>query len=362
MSRMSRKLLAVLLTALVGAVGLSLASPAGAAGTVVVGPGESIQAAIDAADAGTRIIVQPGTYAENVAITTDGIKLSGNGATIVPPVDPQPNACSFGDPAVDGICVAGEAEFPPDGPPVVTDPISNVTVSGFTVNGFEASGVVFFAAENPVVTNIQAHDNHEYGIARFVSTGGKILASRTSGSEEAGIYVGDSPDADVFVAGNETYDNDLFGFFIRDAGNGKIVGNQSHDNCVGAIVLNTGANLANGWEFTGNLIRNNSEFCPGNDEEGTPPLSGLGVAIVGGSANTLKGNIIVDNVPAEEVPFAGGVAVLDFGIPGANPPSDNVVKGNIILRNEPDLFYDGSGTGNVFASNLCETSIPDGLC
>src|SRR3954451_4000196 len=43
--------------------------------TVVVHPGESIQAAIDSARPYTRILVLPGTYREALTITKDGIVL-----------------------------------------------------------------------------------------------------------------------------------------------------------------------------------------------------------------------------------------------------------------------------------------------
>ena len=36
---------------------------------------------------------------------------------------------------------------------------------------------------------------------------------------------------------------------------------------------------------------------------------------------------------------------------GADPPADNVVKGNVITGNQPDIFTDGSGTGNAFFAN-----------
>ena len=49
---------------------------------VVVRPGESIQAAVDAADPGQTITVLAGTYRENVAITKDGIRLRGRGARL----------------------------------------------------------------------------------------------------------------------------------------------------------------------------------------------------------------------------------------------------------------------------------------
>ena len=78
--------------------------------------------------------------------------------------------------------------------------------------------------------------------------------------------------------------------------------------------------------------------------------------------NRIYGNYIRDNTPSGAVDFAGGVVVADIGIPGANPPSGNVVKRNVILGNQPDILWDGSGSGNVFDDNLCRTSVPDGLC
>jgi parallel beta-helix repeat protein len=354
---MARKFAAVLIAAAFGVIGVAFVSPVDAAGAVIVHPGESIQAAVDSAGPNSTVIVQRGTYAENVEITNDNVKLIGTGATLVPPADPAPNGCSFGEPAGDGICGVGVVDDEGN----VTDPVSDVTIIGFTVEGFSANGVIFFGAENPVVINVTATDNHEYGIARFASSGGKILSSEASGSEEAGIYVGDSPDADVLLAGNEVSDN-LFGFFLRDTTHGKVIGNRAHDNCVGVFVLNTGSNAAGFYDIAGNVVANNTKFCPGNEEEGTPPLSGIGVGIAGGHDNAVNGNIITGNVPSGPVPFAGGVAVFDVGIPGANPPENNAVFGNVIRDNQPDIFYDGSGTGNTFRSNVCDTSVPDGLC
>ncbi|MGB2710990.1 MAG: right-handed parallel beta-helix repeat-containing protein [Conexibacter sp.] len=341
---------------------LALAAPAVADRVTVVKPGDSIQAAVDAAKPGATIVVKRGTYAENVAITTDGITLKARGgATLVPPADPAPNACSSGQPAGDGICATGQVDFPQNGPPTVTDPIEDVTISGFKVAGFPGTGILFLGADDPVVKDNRTEDNGAYGIARFVSTGGAIVGNEASGSAEAGIYVGDSPDADVLVAGNRSFDNGEFGFFFRDAANGRVVANDSHGNCVGAIVLNTGANVAGNWRFFANTLHDNDRFCPPGDEGG-PPLSGIGVAIANASDNVLVGNVIRDNRPSGDVPFAGGVVVVDAGSPGAEPPSRNLVKRNVILGNEPDIFWDGSGTDNIIERNLCRTSIPDGLC
>jgi nitrous oxidase accessory protein NosD len=317
---------------------------------------------VDAASPGSTIIVKRGTYAENVVIATDGITLKARGAKLVPPASSAPNACSFGDPATDGICVIGQLDTPPDAPPTVRDPIEDVTVKGFEVTGFPGTGILFLGADDPVVKHNRTVDDGEYGIARFFSSGGLIAGNETSGSEEAGIYVGDSPDADVLIVGNRTFDNHLFGIFLRDAADGRVVANESSGNCVGAIVLNTGVNVAGDWHFFGNLIHDNDRFCPADGEEGAPPLSGIGILLANASDNVLIGNKIVGNEPSGEVPFTGGVVVVDARSPGAEPPSRNLVKGNVILDNQTDVFWDGSGTDNVIERNLCRTSVPDGLC
>ncbi len=221
--------------------------------------------------------------------------------------------------------------------------------------------MIFLGAENPVVTNVRALGNGEYGIARFVSSGGKILSNVAAGSEEAGIYVGDSPDANVLIAGNDVSDS-LFGFFLRDSAHGKVVGNRAHDNCIGLINLNTGSNEAGDYSIAGNVFAHNDKFCPENVEEMTPALSGIGVAIASGHGNTVVGNVITNNIPSGDVQFSGGVVVIASMDPGADPPANNVVKGNVITGNQPDILTDGSGTGNVFFANACATSVPDGLC
>src|SRR4051812_5631356 len=92
-----RRLLAagITLAGLSGA-GLIGAAAAEAADGVVVHPGESIQAALDAAQEGDTITVSAGTYHEYLQISTDGVTLQGEGAVLEPPTDPAAptNLCS----------------------------------------------------------------------------------------------------------------------------------------------------------------------------------------------------------------------------------------------------------------------------
>jgi hypothetical protein len=84
------------------------------------------------------------------------------------------------------------------------------------------------------------------------------------------------------------------------------------------------------------------------------------VLVVAASSNTIVGNLITGNVPSGDSDFSGGVVVA--GLPDVLASSDNLVKDNVILRNDPDILWDLGGTGNVFRRNLCRTSIPPGLC
>jgi pectin methylesterase-like acyl-CoA thioesterase len=65
------------------AVAMLVAAPASAT-ALVVRPGASIQAAVDAARSGDTVVVLPGTYQEAVCITTDGTDQRGTGSVIVP--------------------------------------------------------------------------------------------------------------------------------------------------------------------------------------------------------------------------------------------------------------------------------------
>jgi hypothetical protein len=74
----------------------------------------------------------------------------------------------------------------------------------------------------------------------------------------------------------------------------------------------------------------------------------------------VQGNHVLDDASSEPSAFAGGVVVIS-GF-GGTPPTDNTVIGNTILRNEPDILWDETGSGNRLTPNYFQTSEPGGLC
>jgi hypothetical protein len=359
--------------AALAALTLGLPASAFADKTVNVGPGESIQAAIDAAKPDTTIEVGAGTYHESVLITKDDITLEGAGrkkTKIVPPDNPvEGQGCvfNFGPPSlfVSGVCVSG-----PDpnsacsnGPEVEDVTISDLTVAGFK-DGF---GMFAFCAEDTTVTRVIGSNYGAYGIFANSSTG-TTIAHTVWGTDdptltpEAGIYIGDSPDADATVYKNVTYKN-VFGIFIRDAVNGEILKNKTFNNCAGILFLNTDESTNQpptpqidvaSWVAKRNNSTGNNQSCSGGDE---PPVSGIGIGISGGVDIRVIHNNVFGNQPKEgsTSEFSGGIVVAE-GSKGTR------VGFNTVLGNSTDLFTDGTGEDNQFFANDCLTSQPDGLC
>lgn len=358
-----------LVAALAGAV------PAHAATTITVSPGQSIQAAVNQAQPGDTIVVQKGTYHEAVAIGAgkDGLTLIGTGVSLLPPANPPApgtNLCAdMGDPAP-GFCVTGDVSPPADqnSQPTVKSTLKNVTIDGFTVSHFDGMGVFGFGTENLTVKNSRLFHDGEYGIFVNTSTGAKIINNFAIDADEAGIYIGDSPNppagvtqpANATVQGNRSFDSG-YGIFLRDASVGTVSGNNLMGNCVGLLALADNPGPSSQWTITGNHIATNVRECPAtqDSEGGSPPLSGVGVLLAGATNNTVSNNDIYYNQPEGDSALSGGIVMVTIpGQANATAPSGNTISNNNAHGNKPgDIFWDGTGTGNTFTGNSCDQAI-----
>ena len=347
---------AAILAAGVGAAFLGVAAPAYAA-SHTVHPGESIQAAIDAAQPGDSIKVRAGTYHENLYVSKDNIELEGAGAgqtILLPPEVATPSPCVGDDGSIFGAVCVGLGE----------DPVEGFELEGFTIEGFANGAFLVNTVKAEVENNVFAN-NEEYGAFYNDSTGGRFHDNVAYGSHEAGLYFGDSGNADARIEDNEVYDN-AFGILIRDAANGRVRENYAHDNGFGIFLVDTGESppTPSGWRVRDNQVVNNSAFF--HLDEGGPEgidISGGGIVLAGGSNNDIRENRVNDNVPSGASLISGGIAFLDATPLGGTPVSDNLIRRNQLEGNEPyDINDQGGGTGNTFRRNDCDTSQPPGLC
>jgi parallel beta-helix repeat protein len=354
--------------------------------TVQVAVGQSIQAAIDGVQPGATVCVGPGTYSENLLVTKDRITLQGSGAgttVLAPPSQPAPVCLKLFFPPADleeeginGICIAN---VDANGNRIAT--VSDVRVTGFTVKGFPGAGIVFAYTDRPQADHNVAIDNGYYGITAFASAHGRFEDNQSHGSGDAGIYLGNSPDA-TFTIANNTVTGALWGILVRDSSVGTVTNNNLQHNCSGLVFLNTGAGVGvHHFQASGNIASHNDKsyaLCTSDVTELPFTLTGLGMLILGGEHILLQHNTVSANQPMgtpttidgpTPIALAGGIAVVSSasvsvfpGYSGSNA-SNNLILANTVHGNQPvDLAYDGRGADNQFRLNSCGTSSPAGLC
>ncbi len=324
----------------------------------------TISAAVAAASPGDTIQLEAGTYLDSVGIPiTLNIRGAGEWKTVIKP-PPNPTAvcdtpASGSTPAaVEGLCPFGALDSM--GNPIPSKPVVGVTISNLRLTGFSDSGVIGFNTEGLYVHNVRADHNGGYGIARFVSTHSLFSNNRVSYNGEAGLYMGDSPDADS-VMRNNWADHNGYGLFMRDSTEITAVGNHVWDNCVGILALNSGSGApgdlpAGKFKIVGNTVTDNDGACPA--AEG-PPTSGIGIALAGVDNSVVMGNWVSDNHPSGPSLASGGIVVISTKSQGGADPTNNTVRFNRLRHNKPaDIVWDGTGSGNKIKHNACHTSLP----
>ena len=269
---------------------------AASARSIVVKPHQSIQAAIDKAKRGDTVVVQRGTYREVLVIQTNGVTLKGRSAVLKPPAKAPDTPCSEIDPSgVTGICVIGDVTPNNGGAPTVNKTVKGVTIFGITVKGFTGNGILGFATKNLTVSHTHLLNNGSYGVFSNTSSGTRYLNNVSSGNHAPGLYIGDSPQAHASVIGNRSINNAGEGLLARSADFGTVRNNVFAGNCAGILVLADAPGPATDWTIRDNTVRDNNNACVGDPDEGVPPLSGIGIALLGAANTSVANNNVTGN-------------------------------------------------------------------
>jgi Right handed beta helix region len=345
-------------------LGIALSVPYAAAAsshTIVVGPGQSIQAAVNQAQPGDTVLVKPGVYHEAVLIRTDGITLRGSGdfrggTVIEPPAAPPHNLCTaaFGP---TGVCILAKEVNQKTG--AVEQPVYDDTVTGLYVTSFPGNGVFGYGTYGLTVQRVVAVNDGAYGISRFESTKTLFANDTAIGNSEAGFYVGDSPNAATVVRDDVAMGNTL-GIFVRHARGVTVIHNRSTGNCQGILVLDDGqpGGAGNAVVQSNSVFRNN-KACKASED--APALQGGGILLVGATQTKVTQNSVQGNRGSQF--NSGGIVVVSAAPFKGSDPEFDTIAGNTAYGDQPsDLRWDGSGSHVTFSRNHCATSIPAGLC
>jgi nitrous oxidase accessory protein NosD len=239
---------------------------------------------------------------------------------------------------------------------------SNTTIAKNTVRNFPVDKIAIAVAHRATNTTVEGNDLLGNWVGAYVEAapGTKVLSNDMSRTGIVGTYVAGQKSQDAKVVGNDI-SGGAWGIFVEDTYGGSVVGNNVRDNCAGMYFLAFPSHPVGDFKVTGNTVDNNSQSC--RAAQFGINFSGIGIALLGAREMEVTGNHLSGNVPSGPTRISGGVVVATdpYG-DGAPKPRNNSVIGNHFGRNRPDIFYDGSGTGNSFVGNLCNTSVPSRLC
>lgn len=319
----------------------------------------TIQAAVDSAAEGSLILVAPGTYEEEVNVTTDDLVIRG--------LDREETVLEGNFELENGIRVL-EA----DGVAV-----ENMTAQNYTGNGFFWTGVDGYRG-----SYLTAIRNGDYGIYAFGSVNGTLEHAYASGSPDAGYYIGQCYPCDALIDDVTAEWNGLGYSGTNSGGNLLIVNSVFTQNRAG-IVPNSqtseGCAPQNETTIVGNLVVDNN-----NGDTGAigAALQGQwnGILVTGGNNNVIERNRVdghevtgIAVVPRpEDDPIApipedfptdcveNAVAAPDDVVATLDNPLlweavGNRVEGNVVTNSGEWalvlLTLDGEGNGNCFAGN-----------
>jgi parallel beta-helix repeat protein len=340
-----------------------LSSPA-SSHAIVIEPGHSIQQAVNAAAPGTVIYIEPGIYKQSVSVSTPHLSLIGlTGANGSRAVIENPGDVDT------GITVASNG----------SSPLKRFTLENIVVRDFAENGVLLSGVDHFVLSQVEADANGEYGIFPVFSAHGLITECTASGSNDTGIYVGQSNH--VAIESDVAFDN-VNGIEIENSTEIRATRNHVYGNTVGILLdLLPGLTIevTSHNRITENTVRDNNRpnTAAAGDLTALEP-SGIGILLVGGDHTQVKENVVTGNGYAGIVLLSGLDLITLANLPpnvygNINPnPEHTLIAHNVVVGNGhlfsytafppgADLIWDSSGTHNRWDDNTFDTSFPSRL-
>src|SRR5690606_35530077 len=175
----------------------------------------TIQDAVDAAAPGDLILVSPGTYEEAVTVETDELTIRG--------LDRNEVILDGGFEMDNGIRVVGA-----DG----------VAIENMTARNYTSNGSLWTGGEGYRGSYLTTYRIGDYGIYAFDSTEGLLEHSYTSGSPDAGVYIGQCFPCDAVIDDVVSEFNGL-GYSGTNSGGNLLIVNSTFRNNRAGIVPNS---------------------------------------------------------------------------------------------------------------------------
>ncbi|MGV8125686.1 MAG: right-handed parallel beta-helix repeat-containing protein [Methanothrix sp.] len=310
------------------------------AASIEVKPGESIQAAIDEAGAGDKILVLSGAYQESLNITrplsligigrpqidggsadnailvyADGVSISGfdirstrrTGIYVLSDRNVLQNNTLSG--CLDGIFLDG----------------SNSNLIAFNDINNNTAGIFLFSSNGNVISNNSIRDNHineesDCGIALVCSSGNTIRHNHLTNNGDSALTLRSSVN-NTILANNVSF-NDWYGISLTESSNSnRIEKNDASENKDAGIYLDSSQE---------NIILANSAW---NNSRGI-------LLSYDSNDNLLQGNRLATN---------------GKGVNLASHSSNNTIENNTVIKNGYGIYLSFScGWNSIFSNHLID--------
>jgi hypothetical protein len=320
-----------------GAVGPGREPVPGAFGDTVRVPGdaETIQAAVDAAEPGGMVLIEPGVYRESITVTTPFLTIRGMDRSRV---------------VIDGDFerAIGIHVIEADG----------VTIENLTVRNHLSIGARWTSVHGYRGSFLTAHDNGDHGLSAEDSDWGQFDRSYASGSSVSGLSIGRCFPCHAVVR-DVLAEHNSIGFSGTNAGGDlAIVNSEWRFNLAGIVPATLDADAAapqRDMVIAGNSVHDNNATAAGTQGRMSPTL-GAGIVVTGGVDNLIASNLVQNH-------DGYGIAVLPnldhaLWITTGNEVRDNVVRSSGLA----DLALGApAGGGDCFSGNTAGRTTPPAI-
>jgi parallel beta-helix repeat protein len=333
--------------------------------TITVQPGESIQAAVDAAAPGSRVVVMPGEYVEThggqaAVLVEKPLQLIANrenGGVVK--ILPGPGN-------TEGIWVRGTADAF----------VEDVLIEGFTIDGFEENGIWTYYARNFEIRDNNVGNSDHVGIYPQLSAQGLVRDNVAYGGLDSAMWVSGSEE--IRVIDNVAYAAPI-GLQVNVSKNIEVERITAYGNVTGIALthplasgLGRNVHLAFGYRtesvrFADSEVYDNNLVNPVTSGSVGGLPQGTGMLLAGHDRAYVEDNSFTDNDYA-------GLLVVDYCVATGESDDDCAPDANTFVRNTitgngtnppPSDFQDlasdvvvvAPGDGNCFADNTYETTV-----